>query len=204
LIVQPEHSAIGSPPVEWWLDDYFKWLDIRYYVALLSAASYFGSNQQAIQETQIISERQRRDVVVGRIRLRFFVKSAAECSITQQWHGAYAPLVVSTVETTIIDLVKYAASIGGIERVAETISPVLSLVKEKKLVTALKVENDIPVAQRLGYLLEALGREDLTRSIKEWIQSPPKQILLSTHYDGIKSGPINKKWNVVNNSGSFV
>src|SRR5439155_23260286 len=26
LIVAPEHRAMGAPPAEWWLDDYFKWL----------------------------------------------------------------------------------------------------------------------------------------------------------------------------------
>ena len=26
LIVSPEHFSRGSPPVDWWLDDYFTWL----------------------------------------------------------------------------------------------------------------------------------------------------------------------------------
>jgi len=39
LVVGPEHRSRGSPPVEWWLDDYFRWLGHSYYLALLSAAS---------------------------------------------------------------------------------------------------------------------------------------------------------------------
>ena len=29
LIVSPEHSAVGAPPVAWWLHDYFQWLGER-------------------------------------------------------------------------------------------------------------------------------------------------------------------------------
>jgi hypothetical protein len=49
LIVSPEHSAVGAPPVAWWLHDYFQWLGEPYYLALQSAASSLGSNPQALQ-----------------------------------------------------------------------------------------------------------------------------------------------------------
>ena len=42
LIVSPEHYSRGSPPVDWWLDDYFRWLGHPYYLALQSAASAHG------------------------------------------------------------------------------------------------------------------------------------------------------------------
>ncbi len=50
LIVSPEHQVFGSPPVEWWLDDYMRWLQRPYYLALLSAATTFGSSQQVFHE----------------------------------------------------------------------------------------------------------------------------------------------------------
>jgi len=36
LIVSPEHRSMGSPPVAWWLDDYFSWLGHPYYLALFN------------------------------------------------------------------------------------------------------------------------------------------------------------------------
>ena len=33
LIVQAEHRRVGSPPVEWWLDDFFRWFGNPYYIA---------------------------------------------------------------------------------------------------------------------------------------------------------------------------
>ncbi|HIJ86289.1 MAG TPA: hypothetical protein HPP97_01235 [Desulfuromonadales bacterium] len=122
LIVQPEHRTVGVPPIEWWLDDYFRWLGRPYYVALQSAAGLYGSSHQAIQETQVITNVPRREIIVGRIRLRFFTKANTNRTISQELPGAYAPLLVSTPESTVFDLIRYANEVGGIERVVETIT----------------------------------------------------------------------------------
>ena len=106
-----------------------KWLGRPYYLALQSAAAVHGSSQQAIQETQIITYEPRRDVVIGRIRVRFFMKAGIKSSITQPLSGVYAPLTVSTPETAAFDLIRYAHNLGGIERMAETIAPMLQNMK---------------------------------------------------------------------------
>ena len=62
LIVTPEHRLQGAPPVGWWLEDYFRWLGRPYYLALQSAAAIHGSAPQAIQETQVMTDRPRREV----------------------------------------------------------------------------------------------------------------------------------------------
>ncbi len=56
LIVSPEHRYMGAPPVTWWLDDYFSWLGHPYYLALQSAAGIYGSNPQALQVTQVMTD----------------------------------------------------------------------------------------------------------------------------------------------------
>ena len=43
LIVGPEHRAMGAPPPAWWLDDYFRWLEHPYYLALQSASASMKS-----------------------------------------------------------------------------------------------------------------------------------------------------------------
>ncbi len=93
MIVQPVHRAVGAPPVTDWLDDYFKWLGQPYYLALQSAAGIYGASPQAIQETQIITSLPRREMVIGRIRVRFFVKSGMAKSQAQPLANAHAPLL---------------------------------------------------------------------------------------------------------------
>jgi hypothetical protein len=204
LIIQPEHRNIGAPPVEWWLDDYFTWLGHPYYLALQSAAGAFGSNPQAIQETQIITDIPRRDMIIGRIRVRFFVKTDISRTFTQQLPGMYAPLTVSTPESTLFDLIRYTSVIGGIERAAETIAPLLKLTKAKGLILVLNAENEIATAQRLGFVLQALSATDLTQVVKKWLPKTIQMVPISTHLAIDSSAPINREWGVINNSRSFL
>ena len=78
LIISPEHRGMGAPPAIWWLQDYFNWLGRPYYLALQSAASAFGSNPQALQVTQVMTDRPCRAIKVGRVQVRFFVKRDIE------------------------------------------------------------------------------------------------------------------------------
>lgn len=114
LIVGPEHQTMGSPPVAWWLHDYLGWLQHPYYLALQSAASVYGSNPQALQVTQVMTDVPRRSIKVGRLRVVFFVKRGMGKAATQPRPKAYAPLLVSTPETTAFDLVRYAPRLGGL------------------------------------------------------------------------------------------
>jgi len=119
LIISPEHRTMGAPPATWWLQDYFDWLGRPYYLALQSAAGKFGSNPQALQVTQVITDRPRRAIKAGRVHVRFFVKSNIRQIPMQQLPQAQAPLYISTPEGTVFDLVQYAARIGGIDRAAD-------------------------------------------------------------------------------------
>ena len=169
LIVRPEHRVYGAPPVKWWLNDYFRWLGHPCYLALMSAASVHGSSPQAIQETQVITNTPRRTIILGRIRIRFFMKSDIGRTITQQLPNAYAPLAISTPESTIYDLVRYAQRIGGIERVGETIAPMLPAVRTSELVKVLKAENEIATAERLGLVLETIGAHKFSKAVRDWL-----------------------------------
>lgn len=153
LIVSPEHQVFGAPPVEWWLDDYMRWLKHPYYLSLLSAATIYGSSQQAVQQTQVITDISRRDITVGRILIKFFMKTSIRRTSVQQLQNAYAPLIVSTLESTVFDLIRYGHSLGGIERMAEIIAPMLAGMKVSALRQALDAEQEVATAQRLGFVL---------------------------------------------------
>jgi len=50
LIVPPEQAHYGAPPVDWWLDDLLREQEPHYYLALLSAARFWGSAHYAYQQ----------------------------------------------------------------------------------------------------------------------------------------------------------
>lgn len=201
LIISPEHRAVGAPPVAWWLHDYFHWLDQPYYLALQSAASSFGSNPQALQVTQVMTKIPRRSLEISRLRVQFFVKQTVEQTPTQPLANAFAPLQVSTPEATAFDLIRYAARIGGIGRAAETIAPLLSLLRATELRRMLKIENEPATAQRLGFVLEKLRATKLATVVKEWLPSAPVLIPLVPGLRG--DAPEIKRWSIFNNAGEI-
>lgn len=201
LIVAPEHRRLGAPPPGGWLQDYFDWLGRPYYLALQSAASLYGSNPQAIQATQIMTDRPIRPVHVGRTQLRFFVKRHIERTPTLQPEGAMAPLRVSTPEATAYDLVRHAGSIGGIERAAETLRPFASRLRLRELRRVLAAEGEVSVAQRLGFVLEAIGKKDLAEAVHGWLPPRLVPIKLSPASGGKEDElPLVRRWQVFNNS----
>jgi hypothetical protein len=210
LIVSPEHRNMGAPPPEWWLQDYFDWLGRPYYLALQSAASAFGSNPQAIQATQVMTDRPCRAIRIGRIQVRFFVKRGIAHTPTHQPDGAVAPLCISTPEATAYDLIRYATGIGGIERAAETIRPLLPLMRasELKRVLDAEAENGLSIAQRLGFVIEACGNRALAKVVRDWL---PADIISPVMLVPTKGGrgrkragiPLVARWQVFNNSNEF-
>lgn len=203
LIVGPEHRSMGAPPATWWLQDYFNWLRRPYYVALQSAASLFGSNPQALQVTQVMTDRPCRAIELGRIRVRFFVKHGIERTRTQQLSRAVAPLCISTPETTAFDLIRYATRIGGIERVAETIAPLLPGLRARELKRVLEAEDEPAIAQRLGFVIEAGGATRLAQVIYDWLPDRLITVPLSPLKGDRKGIPVVKRWQILNNSGEL-
>ncbi len=203
LVVPPEHRSIGAPPVDRWLDDYMREIGCPYYLALLSAAATHGSSQQAIQQTQVMTDQPRRDILIGRIRIKFFMKSGVSRTITERAPNAYAPLTISSLESTIFDLIRYAHSLGGIERMAETIKPLIPRVKQGALRRVFDAEQEAPVVQRLGFVLQQVGAERLAGVAHEWLPSRLQPIMLAVQHGKQQVATPDQRWNVVNNTGAF-
>jgi hypothetical protein len=203
LIVAPEHRNMGAPPAIWWLQDYFNWLGRPYYLALQSAAGMHGSNPQALQVTQVMTDRPCREITVGRIRVRFFVKRGIQRTPTQQLARASAPLSLSTPEATAFDLIRYATSIGGIGRAAETIVPLLTAMRTRELKQVLEAGNEPAIAQRLGFVIEAAGAEKLAQVIYDWLPARLARVPLSPLRGEAENIPVVERWRVLNNSGEL-
>ena len=203
LIVGPEHRNLGAPPAIWWLQDYFNWLGRPYYLAIQSAAGAFGSNPQALQVTQVITDRPMRAIQVGRIQVRFFVKRRIGRTPTQQLAQASVPLSISTPEATVFDLIRYAASIGGIERAAETIRPLLPGLSARELKRVLEAENEPTIAQRLGFVIEAAGAIKLAQAVRDWLPEKLGIVPLSPINGERKHLSVVERWRVLNNSGEL-
>lgn len=199
LIVDPEHQPLGAPPPAWWLDSYFAWLGRPYYLALQSAAAEYGSSAQAIQVTQVMTDKPRRDIVLGRVRVQFFVKGRVATTPIQAATNSFAPLSVSTAAATILDLVHYAPRIGGIERAAETLHPLLPRLKRSDLAPALAQDVETPTLQRLGFVMDALGCARLADAVRARLPGHLRPVPLNVGAEST-SAPVDPRWSVAINA----
>lgn len=167
LFVSPDQRPMGAPPEDWWLDAYFKWLGRPYYLGLQSAAARYGSMSQAVQVTQVMTDRPRRSLKVGRLQVQFFVKTSLTRTPTQTLPNTYAPLTASTPEATCLDLIRYAQRIGGLERAAETIKPLIKLLDGHDLTQALQAEADVSTAHHFEKILKDLKQTKLSSIVRK-------------------------------------
>jgi predicted transcriptional regulator of viral defense system len=196
VIVPIEYRTAGAPPATWFIDDLMKHLGRDYYIGVLSAAAQYGATHQQPQEFQVVTEMVARPANVGRSRIRFLHRKhmAAAIATTIKTPTGYAR--ISTPESTALDLVRYAHAAGGLSNVATVLSTLGERMDAEALAEAASHGDDLPVAQRLGYLLEVAGQKPLSRQLATWIAGQHPRIVNLQTGRVAPDGPVAKPWNV--------
>jgi len=178
LIVDPEHRKLGALPATTWIDDLMRFQRAPYYVALLSAAALHGAAHQQPNELQVVTSVVLRPLAVGRVRVRFFFRQRMSRTVTERMKTSSGYFQVSTPETTAFDLVRYR-SVGSIDAVATVVSELAERLDAGRLVALARKTDGPAVLQRLGYLLDRTGHEELTAGLSLLVErQKPKFALL--------------------------
>lgn len=170
VIVPLEYAAAGAPPPSWYIEDLMAAMGLPYYVGLLSAAAQYGASHHQPQEFQVMTDRSVRPIIVARHRIRFFASKYMAKAATQQLKTPTGYMRVATPETTAVDLVRFAKAAGYLDNVATTLAELAPGLDARRLLAAVKVTEDAPNAQRLGYILDQLGESRLTVPLHKWIE----------------------------------
>lgn len=170
LIVDPEHRQLGALPPTSWIDDLMRFQGAPYYVGLLSAAALHGAAHQQPQEFQVVAGAVLRPVVVGRVRIRFFFRRRMKLAVTERTKTSSGYIPISTPEMTAYDLVRYRKGAGSIDHVATVLSELAERLDAKRLLAIAKKDGETPVIQRLGYLLDRTGHEELTGGLARVVE----------------------------------
>ena len=199
VIVDPQHRAAGTLPPEWFIHPLMKDMARPYYVGLLSAAQLHGAAHHRPQEFQVvIPRRATRPVQAGNVLIRFHGKGPFDHSQTQEVKTPTGILKASTPETTAWDLVRYFKAAGGLENVATVLSELAEKLDGTKLRDTLKRHGEIVVGQRLGYILDKLGRRKLSDGLADWIKESTLRPLDPTA--PLTGASESRKWNLMINT----
>jgi predicted transcriptional regulator of viral defense system len=175
VIVPLEYRSTGTLPAEWFIADLMTYLEQPYYVGLLSAASLQGAAHQQPQQFQVVTTAPQREVRKKGLSIRFFFKTQFTATQVTQVKVQTGHIFVSSPEATALDLIHYARSIGGLDRVMTVLQELGESMDSAKLIDAVKAEGNLVCAQRLGWLMEKAGHAPLVRDLADLIadKKPP-------------------------------
>lgn len=201
IIVPPEYQSLRSLPPEQFIDFLMRYLNISYYVGLLSAAEYYGAAHQKPQTFQVIVSKARRNIQVGRVKITFTTKSDVESSSIRQFNTSRGFVRVATPETLVIDLISFPHKSGGIQAVFEILSDLSEQINFEECVKTIPHLKKAPPLQRLGYFFDLLGLKGHARLCEEELKkhSYIKKALLDPQ-EGIKEATFNARWNLIINT----
>lgn len=185
VIVPAQFMSWGAPPPSWYIDALMRHEGRPYYVGLLKAAELHGASQQAVMEFQVVTDKRLPTIRAGRSSLAFYyrkdMKTVIDGLVVHKTDTGR--MTVSSVELTLLDLLRYRHAGGGLDNIATVVADLGGRADADKLVV-LSGSFERAVCQRLGYLLERLGHgqhadvllEAVTGSgAPPWVELEPAQ-----------------------------
>ena len=164
VLVPVEYREAGCPPASWFIDDLMRYLKQPYYVGLLSAAAIHGAAHQQPMVFQVVTNRPTRAARAGRVRIAFHMSRIIKLAPVAEVQTETGSMRVSSPEATAFDLVRFAPAAGHLSNVATVLAELAEKLDPAAL-AKLAHAYPAPDAQRLGYLLEQLGKTELAESL---------------------------------------
>ena len=172
VVVPPHYASWGAPPPAWYIDALMRREAQAYYVGLLKAAELHGATHQAVMEFQVVAAKRLPGIRAGRSLIVFYFRkdmNAVTAGIEDHKTDTGA-MKVSSAALTALDLLRYPRASGGMDTVASVLSDLGRRIDREQL-AALSVVVERPVVQRLGYLLDHLGHDELTGPMQESLRA---------------------------------
>nr|AQQ74837.1 hypothetical protein [uncultured bacterium] len=198
-VVPLEYQSAAAPPASWFISDLMQAMKLPYYVGLLSAAAMHGASHQQPQEFHVFTDRSVRSIKAGRTTIRFFASKYVVRAAIREMKTQTGMVRVSTPETTVLDLVRFAKSAGHLDHVATVISELAPSLDSRKLLKAVRLIEDVPNTQRLGHILDHLRMRHLSDPVHKWIEHQrPRPVQLRTGVRDTKHRE-DRRWHLLIN-----
>jgi predicted transcriptional regulator of viral defense system len=199
VVVPLEYRKAECPPASWFIDDLMKFFNQPYYVGLLSAAAIHGAAHQQPMVFQVVTDRPTRPAQAGRVRISFHKSRSIDKLPVTEVQTETGSMRVSTPEATALDLVRFASAAGRLNNVATVLSELAEKLNPKALVKVARYFT-VPDVQRMGYLLEILGAQDLAQPLADRLAARRyRPVLLAPERKTIAKIQANPRWRVIPN-----
>lgn len=205
VIIPPQYLSKGILPPSMLIDGLMKFLQRKYYVALLNAAALHGASHQQPQEYFIVTSYPvLRATVKKGLKINYIsTRQLPPETLTEKKKTETGYINISNPLLTAIDLISYEKKIGGLNRATMIISELVESIRPKDVNEDLINYASVSSLQRLGYILEEmLNRNDLAEKITKLCKKAGiKFYLIPLKASGKKSKDVlNEKWKLMINT----
>ncbi len=198
VIVPPEYKQLGCLPAEHFVDQLMEKLGEPYYVALLSAAERHGAAHQRPQSLQVMVRKNRPAIECGQVRVVFIARGDLERMPIATVNTPRGAVRYSTPEVTALELVGYPYQAGGLNNVATVLAELSEEMDAEKLVEAAML-SPAGWSQRLGYLLELIGQQDLAGALASFVEKHARSYTPLRRAEDVAGAERNLKWKLLIN-----
>jgi predicted transcriptional regulator of viral defense system len=182
-----------------------KYLGKNYYVALLNAAEIYGAAHQAPQEFFVICNTTNlRNKIKKDVKINFVAKKIIPQKHLTQIMTNSGYINVSSPILTAYDLVCYIKSVGGINRVATVINDLTEKIRFTNVDKEFMQSFSPAATQRLGYLFEELGFEELANKLYRkteiaGLKFRKTPLVIADKTKDLLKYPVNDRWKLIIN-----
>lgn len=173
IIVPLEFRKTGATPATWFIDPLMRTIGRPYYVGLLSAGEVQlrSTNHERVRAIdwspdwlQIVCDTPLDDIKAEGVEIQFFSDPRVRDAPTENRGGPKGPIPISTVALTAFDLVKHLLYEGNLQPILDILKRLCETIPPEALVALARqrTATDRATFLRLGYLLDLLGRRELS------------------------------------------
>lgn len=197
VIVSPENRSTGGPEPILYIKKLMKYVEQPYYIGLLSAALQHGATHQPVMELQVVTTKPIKTIRMGRHRIIFIVNRHTNEIPTTEIKTRQGMILISTIEATAFDLVRFHKKSGGLSHVATVFLEIGRKINSENLAKIAAIYNDTPLAQRVGFLLSKYGAVKSISRFHAWLKTKDCSFKrLSGNRKG-RELERNKKWFII-------
>lgn len=201
LIIPSKYRSLGCLPAEQFIPELMQYLDLPYYVGLLSAAQYYGAAHQKPQQFQVVTKNYFPSINCGRVNVTFVMNQGISHVPTQQLNTETGYISLSTPEATAIDLFQYPRRSGGINNIITVLMELVESINAKQLKHCLSsMQVELVTKQRLGYCLDFIEHDELSEVVFSHLSAMNLRTRPLVAGISTRQSERNKKWELFINA----
>ena len=156
VIVPDTYMAFGTIPAEQYIDQMMDFLEIKYYVGVLSASAIHGASHQKPMVFQVCVDKRLPDVKIDSHHVQFIQNKDVKWVPIIKHKTKTGFVTVSNAEATCYDQIKFLNYAGGINNAATNLRELLED-KDPNPNFLANSHYKINILQRIGHVLQAVG-----------------------------------------------